>query len=47
MCSDYNTKEEDKVSDHNLQLSLSERTKQKGIVERITINTKVKVLVLL
>jgi hypothetical protein len=39
MCS---TKGEDKGSDHNLQLSLSDKTKQKGIVEDITINTKTK-----
>jgi hypothetical protein len=43
MCSNYNnTKEEDKASDYNLQLSLSDKTKEKGIVEDITINTKTK-----
>jgi hypothetical protein len=43
MCSNYhNTKEEDKASDYNLQLSLSDRTKQKGIIEDIAINTKTK-----
>ena len=43
MCSNYsNTKEEDKASDHNLKLLLSDKTKQKGIVEDITINTKAK-----
>src|ERR671930_1683615 len=43
MCSNYhNTKEEDKASDYNLQLSLSARTKEKGIIEDITINTKTK-----
>ncbi len=43
MCSNYNNaKEEDKASDYTLQLSLSDRTKQKGIVEDITINTRAR-----
>jgi hypothetical protein len=41
MCSNYNnTNEEDKGSD--LKLSLSDRAKQEGIIEDITINTKTK-----
>jgi hypothetical protein len=41
MCSNYNnTNEEDKGSD--LKLSLSDRAKEKGIIEDITINTKTK-----
>ena len=43
MCSNYhNVKGEDKASDHNLQLSLSDKTKEKGIIEDIIINTKTK-----
>jgi hypothetical protein len=43
MCSNYNnTRQEDKASDNNLKLSLSDKTKEKGIVEDITINTKIK-----
>jgi hypothetical protein len=43
MCSNYNnTQEEHKDSDHNLRLSLSDKTRQKGIIEDITINTKTK-----
>jgi hypothetical protein len=43
MCSNYhNAKGQDKGSDYTLQLSLSDRTKQKGIIEDITINTKTK-----